>query len=160
MKFEEARRKFVDALMGHIVDGPDGSKGTDWDVNFPSKKVLDFLSTVNDPMDTQAILLLRDELPEDEYPTLAQGSRSGSLRSQKCSAPDGSYGRTSPRSCPRTEGKTLVPSSGKWGSSGILARNDLQPCFFRPPPSPQKQTARLPKGPEQQGRKGSSGKIA
>ena len=28
------------------------------------------------------------------------------------------YGRTSPRSCPRTEGKTLVPSSGKWGSSG------------------------------------------
>jgi hypothetical protein len=26
---------------------------------FPPKKVLDFLSTVNDPMDTQAILLLR-----------------------------------------------------------------------------------------------------
>jgi hypothetical protein len=68
MKFEEARKKFVDALTGHIVDGPDGSKGTDFKVYFPSKKVLDFLSTVNDPMDEQAILLLRDELPEDEYP--------------------------------------------------------------------------------------------
>jgi hypothetical protein len=73
MKFEEARRKFVDALMGHIVDGPDGSKDTDCEVNFPSKKVLDFLSTVNDPMDTQAILLLRDELPEDEYPSPESG---------------------------------------------------------------------------------------
>jgi hypothetical protein len=69
MTFEKAREKFVHALMGHIVDGPDGSKDTDWEVNFPSKKVLDFLSTVNDPMDAQALLLLRDELPEDEYPS-------------------------------------------------------------------------------------------
>jgi hypothetical protein len=73
MTFEKARKKFVDALMGHVVDGPDGSKDTDWEVNFPSKKVLDFLSTVNDPMDTQAILLLRDELPEDEYPNPNSG---------------------------------------------------------------------------------------
>jgi hypothetical protein len=73
MKFEKECEKFVDALRGHIVDGPDGSKDTDWEVNFPSKKVLDFLSTVNDPMDTQAILLLRDELPEDEYPSPESG---------------------------------------------------------------------------------------
>lgn len=73
MKFEKAREKFVDALMGHCVDGPDGSKDTDWEVNFPSKKVLDFLSTVNDPMDAQALLLLRDELPEDDYPNPSSG---------------------------------------------------------------------------------------
>ncbi len=73
MKFEKTREKFVDALMGHIVDGPDGSKGTDFEVHFPSKKVLDFLSTVNDPMDMQAILLLRDELPQDEYPSPGSG---------------------------------------------------------------------------------------
>jgi hypothetical protein len=73
MKFEKAREKFVDALSGRIVDGPDGSEGTDFEVYFPSQKVLDFLSTVNDPMDTQAILLLRDELPEDEYPSPDSG---------------------------------------------------------------------------------------
>jgi hypothetical protein len=73
MKFEKAREKFVDALMGHIVDGPDGSKNTDIEINFPSEKVLDFLSTVNDPMDEQALLLLRDELPEGEYPNPDSG---------------------------------------------------------------------------------------
>ena len=73
MKFEKAREKFVDALMGHIVDGPDGSKNTDIEINFSSEKVLDFLSTVNDPMDEQALLLLRDELPEDEYPNPDSG---------------------------------------------------------------------------------------
>src|SRR5208337_1975214 len=73
MKFEKAREKFVNALIGHIVDGPDGSKDTDWEVNFPSKKVLDFLSAVNDPMDARALLLLRDELAEDEYPSPDSG---------------------------------------------------------------------------------------
>lgn len=68
MNFEKAREKFVDALNGHVVDGPDGSKDADLEVNFPSKKVLDFLSTVNDPVDEQALLLLRDELREDDYP--------------------------------------------------------------------------------------------
>ena len=54
--------------------------------------------------------------------TLAEGSRSGSSKSRRCGGHAGSSGRTSQRSCPRTGGKTLVPSSGKWGSSGTGTR--------------------------------------
>ncbi len=34
-------------------------------------------------------------------------------------APDGWFGRTSPASCHRTEGGTLVPSSEAWSNSGM-----------------------------------------
>lgn len=33
--------------------------------------------------------------------------------------PDGCSGKTSPVSCPATEDGTLVPSSGRWGNSGM-----------------------------------------
>ena len=34
-------------------------------------------------------------------------------------APDGWFGRTSPASCPATEEGILVPSSGRWATSGM-----------------------------------------
>jgi hypothetical protein len=67
MKFEKAREEFVRELTGHLVDG-------DIEINYPREKVLGFLSTVNDPMDPQALDVLRDELPEDEYPSPGPGA--------------------------------------------------------------------------------------
>jgi len=68
MNFESAREEFVTGLQGRLIDGPDGSKNADLEVYWPTKQALDFLGTVNEPMDVDALDLLRDELPEDDYP--------------------------------------------------------------------------------------------
>jgi len=74
MKFVKARNEFVRALTGHLVhvEGTD-EHDDDIEVNYPSEEVLVVLGTVNDPMDPQALDVLRDELPEDEYPSPGPG---------------------------------------------------------------------------------------
>lgn len=61
MKFEKAREQFVSALCGQL-------HGHDLIVSWPSEKVLDFLGTINDPMDETALEMLREELIEEDYP--------------------------------------------------------------------------------------------
>ena len=51
--------------------------------------------------------------------TRAEISCSPSLQSLHDMLPDGSFGRTSPASCPVTEEGILAPSSGRWGNSGM-----------------------------------------
>ena len=54
MKFEKAREKFVSALCGRFVDGPDGSKNTDLEVFLPPDPALNVLATNDNPMDSVA----------------------------------------------------------------------------------------------------------
>lgn len=63
--------------------------------------------------------LSRSQDCEREWLTRAETSRSPILPLLIGIAPTGSFGRMSPASCPAAEGGTLVPSSGRWGNSGM-----------------------------------------
>jgi hypothetical protein len=51
--------------------------------------------------------------------------RSNSLNLLNENAHDGWFGRTSPASCHLTEEKTLAPSSGRWGKSGMGSHTEF-----------------------------------
>lgn len=79
---------------------------------------------------TSSQMSLLEELPashsqsqdsEKEWPIPAADWPLSILQSLNDLAPTGWYGKTSPESCQKTKGGTLVPSSGVWSNSGMAS---------------------------------------